>query len=58
MAESAADRARELDREFEITQRWRTFSLDFRRNLPGVYDLLQPLCLYDAIYFASDNLGF
>ncbi|KAG6422524.1 hypothetical protein SASPL_119098 [Salvia splendens] len=34
VAESAADRARELDREFEITQRWRTFSLDFRRNLP------------------------
>ncbi|KAL1565469.1 hypothetical protein AAHA92_07681 [Salvia divinorum] len=34
VAESAADRARELDREFEITQRWRTFSLDFRRDLP------------------------
>jgi ribosomal protein S27E len=34
VAESAADRARELDRDFEITQRWRTFSLDFRRNWP------------------------
>ncbi|KAH6832091.1 replicase polyprotein 1ab protein [Perilla frutescens var. hirtella] len=34
VAESAAGRAREIDREFEITQRWRTFSLDFRRNWP------------------------
>ncbi|KAL7147236.1 hypothetical protein ABFS83_06G094700 [Erythranthe nasuta] len=34
VAQSAADRARELDRDFEITQRWRTFSLDFTRNLP------------------------
>ncbi|KAL3331657.1 hypothetical protein AABB24_032323 [Solanum stoloniferum] len=33
-AQSAADRAREIDREFEITQKWRTFSLDFRSNLP------------------------
>ncbi|XP_027103487.1 uncharacterized protein [Coffea arabica] len=31
---SAADRAREIDREFELTQRWRTFSLDFSRNWP------------------------
>ncbi|KAL2527597.1 hypothetical protein Adt_12651 [Abeliophyllum distichum] len=31
---SAADRARELDREFGITQRWRTLSLDFSRNWP------------------------
>ncbi|KAI3471292.1 hypothetical protein Pfo_027955 [Paulownia fortunei] len=34
VAQSAADRARELDREFEITQRWRIFSLDFGRNWP------------------------
>ncbi|KAG8381642.1 hypothetical protein BUALT_Bualt06G0142800 [Buddleja alternifolia] len=34
VAQSAADRARELDREFEITQRWRSFSLDFSRNWP------------------------
>ncbi|KAK6118492.1 hypothetical protein DH2020_047759 [Rehmannia glutinosa] len=34
VAQSAADRARELDREFEITQKWRTFSLDFSRNWP------------------------
>ncbi|XP_051122906.1 uncharacterized protein LOC127245854 isoform X2 [Andrographis paniculata] len=33
-AQAAADRAREIDREFEITQRWRTFSLDFGRNWP------------------------
>uniref|UniRef100_A0A5B6YYL7 Replicase polyprotein 1ab n=1 Tax=Davidia involucrata TaxID=16924 RepID=A0A5B6YYL7_DAVIN len=34
VARSAADRARELDRDFEITQRWRIFTLDFSRNLP------------------------
>ncbi|KAG8390489.1 hypothetical protein BUALT_Bualt01G0088700 [Buddleja alternifolia] len=34
VAQSAADRARELDREFEITQQWRNFSLDFSRNWP------------------------
>ncbi|KAA8540126.1 hypothetical protein F0562_026818 [Nyssa sinensis] len=34
VARSAAYRARELDREFEITQRWRTFTLDFSRNWP------------------------
>ncbi|EPS71910.1 hypothetical protein M569_02850, partial [Genlisea aurea] len=33
-AQSASDRARELDRDFELTRRWRTFSLDFGRNLP------------------------
>ncbi|GAB2295898.1 hypothetical protein Dimus_030046 [Dionaea muscipula] len=34
VARAAADRALEIDREFEVTQRWRTFSLDFRRNWP------------------------
>ncbi|XP_058183728.1 uncharacterized protein LOC131301444 [Rhododendron vialii] len=34
VAESAAGRARELDRDFEVTQRWRTFTLDFSRNWP------------------------
>ncbi|XP_020551172.1 uncharacterized protein LOC105166810 isoform X2 [Sesamum indicum] len=34
VAQSATDRARELDREFEITQRWRSFTLDFSRNWP------------------------
>lgn len=34
VAQSAADRARVLDREFELSQRWRTFSLDFSRNWP------------------------
>ncbi|XP_009791066.1 uncharacterized protein [Nicotiana sylvestris] len=34
VAQSAADRAREIDRDFEITQKWRTFSLDFSRNWP------------------------
>lgn len=33
-AEAAAIRARELDREFEVSQKWRTLSLDFSRNLP------------------------
>ncbi|RVW20200.1 hypothetical protein CK203_111324 [Vitis vinifera] len=31
---SAGDWAREVDREFEIGRRWRTVSLDFRRNWP------------------------
>ncbi|GMH26680.1 hypothetical protein Nepgr_028523 [Nepenthes gracilis] len=34
VAQSASVRARELDREFEVSQRWRTFSLDFSRNWP------------------------
>ncbi|MBA0571685.1 hypothetical protein Golob_002062, partial [Gossypium lobatum] len=33
-AQSAADRAREIDREFEIGLRCRTFSMDFSRNWP------------------------
>ncbi|XP_057977770.1 uncharacterized protein LOC131164523 [Malania oleifera] len=33
-ARAAADYARDIDREFEIARRWRTFSLDFRRNWP------------------------
>lgn len=37
VAQSAADRARVLDREFELSQRWRTFSLDFSRNWPRVW---------------------
>ncbi|KAE8676445.1 membrane steroid-binding protein 2-like [Hibiscus syriacus] len=32
--QSATDRAREIDREFEIRLRWRTFSMDFSRNWP------------------------
>lgn len=36
VAESAADRARDLDREFEIRQRWRSFTIDFSRNWPRV----------------------
>ncbi|XP_022744674.1 uncharacterized protein LOC111295444 isoform X1 [Durio zibethinus] len=31
---SATDRAREIDREFEIGLRWRTFTMDFSRNWP------------------------
>ncbi|KAI3735501.1 hypothetical protein L6452_15000 [Arctium lappa] len=34
VAQSASDRARELDRDFLITQRWRTFTLDFSQNWP------------------------
>ncbi|XVF41594.1 hypothetical protein PTKIN_Ptkin01aG0291700 [Pterospermum kingtungense] len=32
--QSATDRAREIDREFEIGLRWRTFTMDFSRNWP------------------------
>ncbi|XP_057525249.1 uncharacterized protein LOC130804718 [Amaranthus tricolor] len=32
--EVASIRARELDREFEVSQKWRDFSLDFSRNWP------------------------
>ncbi|KAJ4957895.1 hypothetical protein NE237_025006 [Protea cynaroides] len=34
VAQSAIDKARELDRELEIERRWRTFTLDFSRNFP------------------------
>ncbi|KAJ9185501.1 hypothetical protein P3X46_005131 [Hevea brasiliensis] len=34
VAQSAADRFREIDRELEIRVRWRTFSMDFVRNWP------------------------
>ncbi|PIA32592.1 hypothetical protein AQUCO_04400054v1 [Aquilegia coerulea] len=34
LAESASIKARELDREFKIGQKWRSFSLDFSQNLP------------------------
>nr|GEW04910.1 hypothetical protein CTI12_AA179120 [Tanacetum cinerariifolium] len=34
VARSASDRARELDRDYLITQRWRTFTLDFSQNWP------------------------
>ncbi|XVE90513.1 hypothetical protein DITRI_Ditri20bG0083900 [Diplodiscus trichospermus] len=34
VVESATDRAREIDREFEIGVRWRTFTMDFSRNWP------------------------
>lgn len=36
VAQSAADRAREIDREFGIGLRWRNFTLDFSRNWPRV----------------------
>ncbi|KAI9395788.1 hypothetical protein POPTR_004G030100v4 [Populus trichocarpa] len=34
VAQSASDRAREIDREYDISIRWRTFSMDFNRNWP------------------------
>ena len=39
VAQSAADRAREIDREFGIGLRWRNFTLDFSRNWPRVCTL-------------------
>jgi hypothetical protein len=45
VARSAADRARDFDREFEISPRWRTFSMDFSRNLPRVCPLSLSLSL-------------
>jgi hypothetical protein len=39
VARSAGDRARDFDREFEISPRWRTFSMDFSRNWPRVCSL-------------------
>ncbi|XP_031501598.1 uncharacterized protein LOC116265193 [Nymphaea colorata] len=32
---TASDGFKRIDREFGIGQRWRSFSMDFRRNLPG-----------------------
>ncbi|KAJ8772044.1 hypothetical protein K2173_027221 [Erythroxylum novogranatense] len=34
VTQSASNRAREIDRELEITIRWRAFSMDFSRNWP------------------------
>ncbi|OMO51377.1 hypothetical protein CCACVL1_29824 [Corchorus capsularis] len=34
VVQSATDRAREFDREFEIGPRWRNFTMDFSRNWP------------------------
>ncbi|KAB1204098.1 hypothetical protein CJ030_MR8G001610 [Morella rubra] len=34
VAQTATDRARDIDREFEIGLRWRTFTMDFSRNWP------------------------
>ncbi|XP_042506014.1 uncharacterized protein LOC122082479 [Macadamia integrifolia] len=34
VVQSATDKARELDRELEISRRWRTFTLDFSDNWP------------------------
>lgn len=36
VARSAAERAREIDRDFEIGIRWRSFTIDFSRNWPNV----------------------
>ena len=49
-AQSAAYRAKELDREFEITQRWRNFSLDFSRNWPRVCAFYCSTPVYAFIY--------
>lgn len=43
VAQSAADRFREVDREMEISVRWRTFSMDFVRNWPRVCSLCSML---------------
>ncbi|KAL7213934.1 hypothetical protein ACSBR1_026373 [Camellia fascicularis] len=47
VAQSASYRAREIDRDLEITQRWRTFTLDFSRNWPR-------LTLY--LFICVDNI--
>lgn len=47
---SAVDRAREIDREFEIGVRWRTFTMDFRRNWPRVGYLFGLLSFYNYDY--------
>ncbi|XP_028224187.1 uncharacterized protein LOC114405870 isoform X1 [Glycine soja] len=40
VARAAANRAREIDREFEIGQRYRAFSMDFQRNWPKYWKQL------------------
>lgn len=39
-ARAASDRAREIDREFKISVRWRALSMDFSRNWPRVCTFL------------------
>jgi len=52
-AEAASIRVRELDREYELTQKWRTFALDFSRNLPRVREpfSLLLLLLFFLLFF-------
>lgn len=38
-ARSASNGFKRIDRELGLGQRWRTFSMDFRRNWPGVCDV-------------------
>ena len=45
VARAAADQAREIDRDFEIGLRWRTFTMDFRRNWPKVSHFFFPFVL-------------
>lgn len=46
IAQSAAARAREIDRDLEIGTRWRAFSMDFSRNLPRVCSIAFTILLY------------
>lgn len=55
VAATAADRAREVDREFGISQRWRTFSLDFSRDLPRVCLLITHAHTHTYINFDYMN---
>lgn len=54
-ARSAADRAREIDRELGIGRRWRTFSMDFGRNWPRVSESHSRLAFF---YFLDIPLPF
>lgn len=53
-AQSTLYRAREIDREFEITDRWRTFTLDFSRNWPRVCSFY--LCIIELLSCAIHKM--
>lgn len=57
VAQSASDRARELDRDYLITQRWRTFTLDFSQNWPRVCTLFLYLFLINSSFIVM-SLAF
>lgn len=62
--QSATARAREIDRELEISLRWRAFSVDFSRNWPRVCSIslsfglkIEGFCVFFTIFLNYFSIG-